>query len=97
MSCVEYASMLTIFTDILLRTCMSEQRSRARGLQWIGVATVFMHLWALPIDLKHSAGSFSPISIDSSYSRVTQMPRRDDRAIFVTTDRQTDKTDCFTS
>ena len=40
---LEYASKLTIFTDILLYTCAHEQR--AHGLQSIGVAikkTVFV-------------------------------------------------------
>ena len=57
----------------------------------IGVANktpYLWHSWALPIDSKHSEGSLSPISTDSSYFRVAQLPRCGDRAIFVTTGGQ---------
>ena len=42
---------------------------------------------------KRIEASFSPMSTDSLYLRVAQMPRSRDIAIFVPT---TDKTDCFT-
>ena len=61
------------------------------------------HSWALSVSLKHSEASFSPISTDSVYLWVSQMPRCGNLAIFVMmtddrrqTDRQTDKTHCFT-
>ena len=62
---------------------MHEQMTH--GLQSIGMAN--KNMWVLPIDSKHSEGSLSPISTDSSYIRV---PRFGNLAT------TTDKTDCFT-
>ena len=60
-------------------------------LQLIGVVNK-THSWTLPIYLRHSEASFSPISIVSLHLRVAQMPRSSDLAIFVrTTGRQTDR------
>ena len=66
-----------------------------------GVANKMQYLrrsWTLPNDSKHSEASFSTVSTDKLYSRVAQMSRSPDLAIFVlTTDRQTtDKTDHIT-
>ena len=83
---LEHASMLMIFTDIMLWTCAHEQI--AHGLQLIGVANktpYLWHSWASPIDSKHSEASLSPISTDSSYLWVTQMPRCGELAIFYNT------------
>ena len=78
------------------------------GSVLIGVANKMQYLrrsWTLPNDLKHNEASFSTISTDVLYLRVTQTPRSPDLAIFVLTtdDRQTtdgrqttDKTDYFT-
>ena len=41
--------------------------------------------WTLPNDSKHNEASFSTISIDMLYLRVTQTPRSPDLAIFVLT------------
>jgi hypothetical protein len=43
------------------------------------------------LDLKHNEASFSTNSIDWLCLRVAQVPRSRDMAIFVSTDRQTDK------
>ena len=58
----------------------------ANKMQYLGLS------WTLPNDLKHNEASFSMISTDMLYLRVTQMPRSPDLAIFVLT---TDTTDYF--
>ena len=64
----------------------------------IGMANkneVLRRSWALPNNLKHNGAGFSTILTDLLCLRVAQMPRSRDLAIFVLTDRQTDRTDCF--
>lgn len=68
-----------------------------KGVQLIGVTSknkVLQMLMGLTNDSKHNGASFS-ISTDWLRLQVTQVPRSHDLAIFVPTDRQTDKIDCF--
>jgi hypothetical protein len=64
------------------------------GTSDIGVATMgnkkalFATLWIVSLNLKHTEASFSPISIDSLCLWVAQVPRSQNMAIFVQTDRQ---------
>ena len=92
--------MRSLVGDLYVHTmlhCAHEQK--AQGVQLIGVANknaVLRHLWALPNDSKHNRASFSMISTVWLHLRVAQVPRSRDLVIFVLTNRQTDRTDCFT-
>ena len=83
---------LYLHVHTMLR-CAHEQK--AQGVRLIGVAnkkTVLWHLWALP---KHNGASFSTISTVWLCLRVAQVPRSWDLVIFVLTNRQTNRTNCF--
>ena len=68
-------------------------------VELMGVANKMQYLrrsWTLPNDSKHNEASFSTISTDMLYLRVTQTPRSPDLAIFVLTTTDDRKTDYFT-
>ena len=82
----DVSNLLTTFTYILCQVVRMSREHIVGSVHRRGQKTQYLQCsWALPNNSKHTEASFSAILTDTLYSRVAQMPRSPDLAIFVLT------------
>ena len=65
------------YLHVNLASCAHEQKVHALQQVWsirVSNKMHYLHLWAVPNDLKRTEASFSPISMDSLCLQIVQMP-----------------------